>query len=459
MIYTLLLACSMLFPACNESAEIEVLTATPAFEDESGRYIEFTPEQLKLPGKKGVCFTLKDNNYVQNMARVETLKGRWNYSWGADRASNQLDYVEFVPMAWGKINPDEFVPKVMAQINMGKCKRVLGFNEPDGKEQANMSVEKALELWPALESLKVPLGSPAVVDAENGEWIKEFMAGVEQRGYRVDYLCVHNYGGGGVAEFKRKMTAIYEKYKRPILITEFAVADWSATKPEENKHSAAKVLTFMKDILPWLEETDFIYGYAWFSFGQTSAAGCTSALFDENNNLTELGKYYAAFPDVVEPPVEGVNLVLNPGFEEGGANWTGKNNVNFDNKTTNPNIAGNVIAGNVTLRFSAPTAFADIYQNVQVEKGKTYRFGFTGRIQDAVGPEGSPSTNRSFKMVVRKDKDNVYGSTTTVTGSTNVTVNGEVTIDDSFPETLQIYISKSTGIAYIDDVFFVEVAK
>ena len=460
-VYILLLACNVFFlSACNESTEIEVLAPTPTTGDEGGSNVEFTPEQLKLPYKKGACFTLRDNNYVQNMLRVATLRVGWNYSWGGDYVSNQLAYVEFVPMAWGSAS-DAFVTKRKGYVNKGKCKRVLGFNEPDGKEQANMSVEKAIELWPLLESLKIPLGSPAVVDAENGEWLEQFMAEVENRGYRVDYLCVHNYGGGNAAEFKRKMTAIYKKYGLPILITEFAVADWKATTPANNKHSKAKVLQFMKDILPWLEETEFIYGYAWFSFGQDSAAGCTSALFDKENNLTELGKYYADFPDngSVEPPVETTNLLLNPGFEEGGTNWTGKLNVNYDNKTTNPKIEGNVISGNVTLRFSGATAFAEIYQSVKVEKGKTYRFGFTGRIQDTPGPEGTASTNRSFRMSVRKDKDNVYATTATITGSSNVTVSGEVTVDADFPETVQVYISKNNGIAYIDDVFFMEVAK
>ena len=61
-------------------------------------------------------------------------------------------------------------------------------------------------------------------------------------------------------------------------------------------------------------------------------------------------------------------------------------------------------------------------------------------------------------MSVRKDKDNVYATTATITGSSNVTVSGEVTVDADFPETVQVYISKNNGIAYIDDVFFMEVA-
>lgn len=102
-VYILLLACNVFFlSACNESTEIEVLSPTPTTGDEGGSNVEFTPEQLKLPYKKGACFTLRDNNYVQNMLRVATLRVGWNYSWGGDYVSNQLAYVEFVPMAWGE---------------------------------------------------------------------------------------------------------------------------------------------------------------------------------------------------------------------------------------------------------------------------------------------------------------------------------------------------------------------
>ena len=463
IVYILLFACSLFCFACNESTDIDVLMPTLEVESDGGSDIEFTPEELKLAMKKGACFTLRDTNYVKNMARVEALKVGWNYSWGSEIVSNQLASVEFLPMSWGRFIPEELLLKVLPHVNSGRYKRFLGFNEPDGKEQANMTVEKALELWPTLQSLKIPLGSPAVVDAENGEWIEQFMAEAEQRGYRVDYLCVHNYGGGNATEFKRKLTAIYEKYNLPILITEFAVADWNAATPEGNRHSDEKVLSFMKEILPWLEETEFIYGYAWFSFGRTIAVGCSSALFNNDNTMTELGKFYANFPNDEpvdpDPPIEETNLLLNPGFEESGANWVGKTNVNYDNKVNNPAIAGNVISGDVSLRFSGVKAFADISQTVAVEKGKTYRFGFTGRIQDKVGPEGTISTNRSFKMVVRKDKENVYAESEAITGSMNVTVSGEITIGDNHSDNLQVYIAKMNGIASVDDVFFVEVVK
>jgi hypothetical protein len=118
---------------------------------------------------------------------------------------------------------------------------------------------------------------------------------VDQHGYRVDYIGTHWYGGTNVKAFQDKMRRIYEKYgKRPLLITEFAPADWKARSTDANRHKPARVLTFMKEALPWLEKQDWIAGYAWFSFNIDSPQGTSSALFDKNGDLTPCGRYYAS---------------------------------------------------------------------------------------------------------------------------------------------------------------------
>ena len=94
------------------------------------------------------------------------------------------------------------------------------------------------------------------------------------------------------------METIYEKYShRPIIITEFAVADWNSTSVETNKFSSENVLNFMKQVMDWMEEPsqDWILGYAWFSFDINDQYGTSSALFDSNDSLTPLGEYYSTF--------------------------------------------------------------------------------------------------------------------------------------------------------------------
>jgi Glycosyl hydrolase catalytic core len=104
------------------------------------------------------------------------------------------------------------------------------------------------------------------------------------------------YGNPAPEAFKKQMSEIYEAYgsKYPLMITEFAVADWKAMKgsPEDNRFSKEQILKFMKAVLPWIEEQPWIAGYAWFPFSHESPQGTSSALFDADNRLTDLGRFY-----------------------------------------------------------------------------------------------------------------------------------------------------------------------
>lgn len=211
-------------------------------------------------------------------------------------------------MIWGGSRPETVEQRirqdVMPEVQTGRVKRLLGFNEPDKKNQANISVEQAIKLWPLLEKVGVPLASPAPANPEGikdpsaqgvrGTWLRDFMREAERRKYRVDYIAVHWYGGTSAKHFKEKLRRIYDMYgQRPLLITEFAPADWKTGGDiKKHRHTPAKVLAFMKDVLPWMQEQDWIAGYSWFSFNIDAPQGTSSALFDEAGNLTALGRYY-----------------------------------------------------------------------------------------------------------------------------------------------------------------------
>jgi hypothetical protein len=274
---------------------------------ETGYTPAYTDAQLALPGKRGACFTLrqpgdkKGGTWKENLPKVANLKPYWNYSWGSEFIPEQKKFTasEFVPMTWGGRNAESLEARlkkdVLPAIKRRDVKRLLAFNEPDGKEQANMSPELALELWPQLEKLGIPLCSPSPVHPDR-DWMTAFMKGVKDKQYRVDYIGVHSYGGTSAGAFKKKLQQVHQLYEgRPLMITEFAVADWN-TKGDhkKNHHSPAKVLAFAKEVLPWMEQQDWIIGYAWFSFGMHQSQGYTSALIDDDGQLTALGKYYVS---------------------------------------------------------------------------------------------------------------------------------------------------------------------
>ena len=51
-------------------------------------------------------------------------------------------------MVWGYWGQDASLAKLGEKAKATGQRHLLGFNEPDGKDQANLSVEKALAAWP-----------------------------------------------------------------------------------------------------------------------------------------------------------------------------------------------------------------------------------------------------------------------------------------------------------------------
>jgi hypothetical protein len=322
------------------------------------------------PNKKGIGLAA---NGIDWSSKISSLKVDWYYGWRYYYLPKGPSNVLFVPMDWGgAISNDALISYWASKKAAGELPYILGFNEPDGAKQANLTVEKALELWPKLQQLGVPLGSPGTVNPEN-QWMLDFMIGAIKNNYRVDFVCMHNYGGSSAQAFLDKVDRVYNLFKKPIWITEFAVGDWNATTPAANKYSADDVLTFMKAVLPELEKRSYVHKYAWFPSSQTSAPLTSSALFDVNGNLTPLGQYYADFKPnstigsgkddfkVIDDPA---NLAINGNFESGDlTNWVGGyNSVLAGVVQTSPrkgNWLGQVknsVDGSLTFAVSNPLA-------------------------------------------------------------------------------------------------------
>jgi hypothetical protein len=170
---------------------------------------------------------------------------------------------------------------------------LLGFNEPDAPTQGNTTVQEALDAWPKLQATGLRLGSPATVHPDN-EWMLAFMKGVEERGLRVDFICMHSYGGPGVESLLKKIRKVHDLFKRPIWITEFAVADWEAKTAAENRHTPEEVAAFVTKLLPKLEAMNIVERYAWFTGGVSGGPLASSQLFNADGSLTIVGKAYQA---------------------------------------------------------------------------------------------------------------------------------------------------------------------
>lgn len=258
------------------------------------------PASAKAPvaptSKKGVCLGTGKENALTWRAKVASLNVSWHYAWRLNIATPEPQGVEFVPMISSfRGKSPKFAQSIAGLSSVqarGQLRTLLAFNEPDSKKQADMTVEQALEAWPELERTKLRLGSPAAVHAD-GEWMKSFMAQAKDKGFRVDFVCVHKYPGPDSDAFIRHIESIHKLYGKPIWITEFAVADWKAKTLAENRYSEDTVLQFMKEVLPRLDKLEYVERYAWFGPWPDSPALGTSSLFKPDGTLTALGKFYA----------------------------------------------------------------------------------------------------------------------------------------------------------------------
>lgn len=249
------------------------------------------PQAMRGPRKKGLC--LSNKRPPQEVAKfVETVGARWLYNWNTEPPEIVPAGVEFIPMIYhGRSVEDHALAHVKSQARVHGYSELLGFNEPDAKTQGNTSVEKALEAWTKLEATGLRLGSPSCVHPDN-EWMTAFMKGVEKRGLRVDFVCMHSYGGPGAESLVKRIEQVHALYQRPIWITEFAVADWDAKSPEENRHKPERIADFVAKLLPQLEAMDIVERYAWFHGGVSGAALASSQLFNPDGSITVVGEAY-----------------------------------------------------------------------------------------------------------------------------------------------------------------------
>jgi RNA polymerase sigma factor (sigma-70 family) len=216
----------------------------------------------------------------------------WYYTWATDHPGVTTPArAGFVPMIWGKDSADA--------ANLGRARAagpyLLGFNEPDRATQSNMTVEQALALWPSLEANGKILGSPAVAYGGDtaGGWLDRFMSGARERGYRVDFIALHWYGGdfrteAAVGQLKSYVEAVHARYGKPVWLTEFALTDFSqGTRYPTDTQQAA----FLSAASTMLAELPYVRRWAWFGL-PASGSGPSTGLYRSGPAITPEGRAF-----------------------------------------------------------------------------------------------------------------------------------------------------------------------
>jgi len=213
--------------------------------------------------------------YVEDLQAL--LPGNsWYYNWGNEPAAQVADYVgsekgiEFIPQAWSSYDENKLRAYFKAHPN---DKYLLGFNEPNFPDQANMLPSEAAEKWHSLEALAKELNLTLVGPAMNYagkplkdgkvwnpfDWMDAFITAYKEK-YgtepHYDYTAVHAYmdAANSMMDFVNKFA---ERYGKKVWLTEFCA--W-----ESETLTADDQQKYMIDKVKELETSDNVYRYAWF---------------------------------------------------------------------------------------------------------------------------------------------------------------------------------------------------
>lgn len=217
--------------------------------------------QAKSP-KRGVSFSWQMDADFDLLGTVVS----WSYNWANTYAPQQegkyQQYgIQFVPMCWNNSYSPEAIAAYYAS-HTEKQNYLLGYNEPNLTDQANMTPTQAAEKWSDVVALaknnNARLISPAMnwgtlSGYSNGvQWLQEFFTKVNPDD--IYGIAVHIYMSAAKAALGDLQR--YKVFGKPLWLTEFCAWDGVST-------SAAQV-QFMTQAINALEQDPGLERYAWF---------------------------------------------------------------------------------------------------------------------------------------------------------------------------------------------------
>lgn len=230
----------------------------------------------------------------------------WFYNWSFKAPTIvEKDFYEtgmdYVPMTWGR-GLEGYADQLREYLGQHpEIKYILGVNEPNFRDQANMNPREVAAVWPLLESIADEFGleivGPAVNFADPNNTCSDVIDGktvtyADPFAYykaffefcpdcRVDYLAFHLYMPGGLNTYIDRLSS--ENGGRKVWLTEFNFN--SGGSADTTAH-----MNFITNELEALEKNPNVFRYAWFmSYGQARPA---NLLNPGKGQLTSLGKVY-----------------------------------------------------------------------------------------------------------------------------------------------------------------------
>lgn len=244
--------------------------------------------------KRGVSFSWQmDEDFALLGPAVS-----WSYNWANTPAASQENMyqqygIQFVPMCWNNNYSAENIAAYYA-AHTDKQNYLLGYNEPNLTDQANMTPTQAAANWEDLVTLaknnNARLISPAMnwgtlSGYSNGvQWLQEFFTKVNPDD--IYGIAVHIYMNAAKATLGDLQR--YKVFGKPLWLTEFCAWDGCS--------SSAAQCHFMAQCINSLEQDPDLERYAWFipRWNQATESAPFMQLITKTKpyELTERGKLF-----------------------------------------------------------------------------------------------------------------------------------------------------------------------
>ncbi len=408
---------------CNKAdADQSDITSAKSNLEKAYQELQKSKQQEEAPvvsDKKGVScwYYASENNAQRNVGILGKVGATWLYNWGITESAARdakEEGLEYVPMVWnGGFLSEQNLKALKAGAESGLYEHLLGFNEPDLSDQANMTVDEAIALWPKLEETGLKLGSPAGAAVEDA-WVEQFMEKAKELGYRVDFLTLHVYQDfthpGSVQSFKEALERLHNKYNIPIWITELGAINveplwWGYTNYGPLTHEAST--KYIKEVTDMLESLDYVERYAWFVDSSSDIVGTEyTRLFDTNTGeLTQEGVAYKKAGKTVAPsettiPIPEETTIQNPETAKPEA-------VTTSNDVTPMTPGATSSTGeSLTTKSQSTSVPGNNLKKTKIKKAKKYKKRSIKiklkRVKGATGYKIQFSTGKKFKKAKTK---------------------------------------------------------
>ncbi|KAF2495133.1 hypothetical protein BU16DRAFT_440710, partial [Lophium mytilinum] len=221
-----------------------------------------TPSTTSTPSTSGTKRGLAYNDASLTTCFESDNSIGWGYNWAqvSDGLSSKFEYVPML-IDLRDMFTSTWETNYKAALKAGTT-NFFSFNEPELPAQANLTPKQAadahIKYMNPVKAAGGRVGAPSVTNgaASSGlglgylaNWVTECAGGCD-----YDFVNIHWYDSAtNIQYFKDHVTEAHTQSGKPVWITEFA-----ATGSDD------QVATFLKTVLPWLDEQDFVEKYSYY---------------------------------------------------------------------------------------------------------------------------------------------------------------------------------------------------